>query len=96
MNMLVTHASVEHLFNTSSTSVETAAFTNRVDPDEVAHHEPPHQDLHYLLFSLFNSHLILNLIQLDKTIIKIFADVNSVVCFLALKELTVFSLKSPV
>ena len=25
---------------------------NSVDPDEVAHHEPPHLDLHYLQFRL--------------------------------------------
>ena len=27
-------------------------FANSIDPDEVAHNEPPHLDLHYLLFSL--------------------------------------------
>ena len=25
--------------------MKIAGFANRVDPDEVAHHEPPHQDL---------------------------------------------------
>ena len=25
---------------------KTVKFENRVDPDEVAHHEPPHLDLH--------------------------------------------------
>ena len=29
--------------------------TNSVDPDEVAHNEPPHQDLHCLLVQLFSS-----------------------------------------
>ena len=28
--------------------MKIAEFANRVDPDEVAHNEPPHQDLHYL------------------------------------------------
>ena len=27
---------------------KTAEFTNSIDPDEVAHYEPPHQDLHCL------------------------------------------------
>ena len=27
-------------------------FANSVDPDEVAHNEPPHPDLHCLLFCL--------------------------------------------
>ena len=26
----------------------TAEFTNRLDPDEAAHYEPPHRDLHCL------------------------------------------------
>ena len=60
-----------------------AEFTNIIDPDEEAHYEPPHQDLQCFLLSLS----ILNIIQLEKTIIKLFADVNFVVCFLALKEL---------
>ena len=29
--------------------------TNSVDPDEVAHDEPPHQDLHCLQIQLFSS-----------------------------------------
>ena len=52
-------------------------FVNSVYPDEAAHREPPHQDVYCLSSSL----LILNIIQLDKTIFKIFADVNFVVCF---------------
>ena len=28
---------------------------NNLDPDEVAHHEPPHLDLHCLQIQLFNS-----------------------------------------
>ena len=52
-------------------------FVNSVCPDEVAHYEPPHQDVYCLSSSL----LILNIIQLHKTIFKIFADVNFVVCF---------------
>ena len=70
------------LLNTLNTSNKTTEFTNSIDPDEVAHTEPPHQDLHCLSSSL----LILNMIQLDKTIIEIFADVNFIVCFLALKS----------
>ena len=35
-----------------------AKFANGVDPDEVAHNEPPHLDLHCLLSSL----LILNIL----------------------------------
>ena len=29
-----------------------AEFANRIDPDEVAHYEPPHLDLHCLPSSL--------------------------------------------
>ena len=32
--------------------MKTAEFSNRVDPDEVAHNEPPHLDLHCLTSSL--------------------------------------------
>ena len=62
--------------------MKIAEFSNNIYPDDVGHYdEPPHQDLHCLSSSL----LVLNTIQLDKTIIKIFADVNIVVvCFLAL------------
>ena len=34
------------------TSIETAEFANSIEPDEVAHNEPPHLDLHCLLSSL--------------------------------------------
>ena len=34
------------------TEAKVAEFANSVDPDEVAHNEPPHLDLHYLLSSL--------------------------------------------
>ena len=33
--------------------IKTAKFTNSVDPDEVAHNEPPHLDLHCLPSSLW-------------------------------------------
>ena len=56
---------------------KTAEFSNSVDLDNAAHDEPPHQDLH----CLSSSFRLLNKIQLDKTIIEIFADVNFVVCF---------------
>ena len=46
----------------------TAEFTNSIDPDEVAHNEPPHQDLHCLSSGLS----ILNIILLDETVIEIF------------------------
>ena len=32
--------------------MKTADLTNSIDPDEVAHYEPPHQDLHCLSSSL--------------------------------------------
>ena len=32
--------------------VKITEFANSVDPDEVAHNEPPHLDQHCLLFSL--------------------------------------------
>ena len=56
---------------------KTAKFTDSVDPDEAAHNEPPHLDLHCLSSSVS----VLNMVQLDVTIIEIFADVNFVVCF---------------
>ena len=62
---------------------KTAKFMNSVDPDEVAHDEPPHQDLHCLSSILW----ILNIIELENEIFEIVADVNFVVCFLVLKEL---------
>ena len=65
--------------------MKTAEFTNSVNPDDLAHHELPHLELHCLPSSLWN----LNIIQLDKTIIKIFADINFVLCFFALKELNI-------
>ena len=34
-----------------------------MDLDEMAHHEPPHQDLHCLLITLFLSLVFLELIQ---------------------------------
>ena len=40
--------------------MKVAEFAKMIDPDEVAHIEPPHLDLHYLLSSLS----ILNMIQL--------------------------------
>ena len=61
---------------------KTAEFTNSIDPDEVAHYEPPYQNLHCLSCSL----CILNMIQLDTAIIETFTDVNFVVCFLVLKS----------
>ena len=34
------------------TEMKTADFANRVDPDEAAHNELPHLDIHCLLTSL--------------------------------------------
>ena len=51
-------------------------FTNSIDPDEVAHNEPPHLDLHCLP-PLFRE-------QLRENIILNFADVNIVVCIFSL------------
>ena len=58
--------------------MKAAEFTNSVDPNQVAHDEPPYLDLHCLSSSLW----ILNMIKLDKRITET-ADVNFVVCFLA-------------
>ena len=63
---------------------KTAKFTNCVDSDVVAHYEPRHQDLPCLSSRL----RIFNMIQLDKAYNKIFVDVNFVIFFLALKELS--------
>ena len=43
-----------YFFNTLSLipEMKVAEFPNRVDLDKVAHHEPPHLDLHYLPTSL--------------------------------------------
>ena len=49
----------------------------------MAHNEPPHLDLHYLLSSL----KVLNSIAWTYLFFSKFADVNFVVCFFALKEL---------
>ena len=54
---------------------KTAEFTNSLDTDEAAHNELLRQDLHCLSSSL----LILNMVQLDKTIIEFFTDANFVV-----------------
>ena len=62
---------------------KAAEFSNSIDPDEVAHHEPPHQDLHCFSSSLQT--LIRK--QLEIIIIEMFADVHFVVSFFALKEL---------
>ena len=40
---------------------KTAKFTDSVDPDEVAHNELPHEDLHCLSSSVS----VLNMVQLD-------------------------------
>ena len=56
--------------------MKTAEFLNSLDLDEVAHHEPPHQDLHCLPSSL----CILSMIQLE--LFFKFAYKNFVVCFL--------------
>ena len=56
-------------------------FANNVDLDEVAHNEPPHPGLHCLHSSL----RIPNMIQ-SGLFFRKFADVNFVVCCLAVKE----------
>ena len=63
-----------------------AVFTNCVDPDEVAHNELSHLDLHCLLVSVRT----LNLTQFACNIFLNFADINFVVYFLALKGLKMF------
>ena len=48
--------------------MKTVEYANRVDLNEAAHIEPPHQNLHYLPYKLW----ILNMIQsLDRRILKI-------------------------
>ena len=48
----------KHSCNSLSTGVKKAEFANSVDLDEVAHHEPPHLDLHCLASNFW----ILNMI----------------------------------
>ena len=71
--------------NTLSAREKTAEFANSIDPDEVAHNEPPHLDLHCLNCQLYS---------LDKNILKICRGNFVVICFLALKELTLIVSKS--
>ena len=42
-------------------------FANSVDPDEVAHNEPPHQDVHCLLLSLKINNVIYG--SIDETLL---------------------------
>ena len=56
---------IQYTLTVQEPVMKTAEFTNSVDPDEVAHHEPPHQDLHCLSSSL----QFLNVLQLDKTVV---------------------------
>ena len=59
--------------------MKIAEFSNSVDPDEVAHNEPPHLNLHCLLSSLW----IFNMLQLGLKIFLLnFADIDFVVYFL--------------
>ena len=51
------YSNIEHETQTLPVT-KIAEFSNSVDLDEVAHHEPPHQDLHCLPSSLW----ILNMI----------------------------------
>ena len=57
--------------------LKRVVFANSVDPDEVAHNEPPHLDLHCLPSSLW----ILNMITLGQNIFWKFANINFVACF---------------
>ena len=52
LNGMNSHNHPEIQFNSLTTSDEKAEFANSVDLDEVAHHEPPHLDLHCLPSSL--------------------------------------------
>ena len=64
--------------------MKITGFANSVDLSEVAHHEPPHLDLHCLHSSLW----ILNMINFGlNTFFFKFADDNFVVCFLVVQEL---------
>ena len=39
-----------HILTLSSLQINTDTFANSADPDEMAHNEPSHQDLHCLPF----------------------------------------------
>ena len=78
---------VSFLFNSVSTRDQKAESANSVDHDEVAHNEPPHLDLHCLLSSLW----ILNMIWFGLNILWKFTDENFDLCFLVVKELSVYS-----
>ena len=41
---------VFRFFNPFSPAEQNSAFANSIDPDEMAHNEPSHQDLHCLPF----------------------------------------------
>ena len=52
--MCVLKIYVNHIlmFKLKVAKMKLAEYTNSVDPDEEAHYEPPHLDLHYLLSNL--------------------------------------------
>ena len=52
----------------SALHTETSVFANRVDPDETAHNEPSHQNLHCLQFSS-RKHTYIILTPLNSTFI---------------------------
>ena len=52
------------LILTGTKKRKKVAFANRIDPKEEAHNEPPHLDLHCLLYSFS----ILNMIYLGQTL----------------------------
>ena len=43
---------MKHSLTLQVLEMKIADFANSVDPDEVAHHEPPHLDLHCLPLSV--------------------------------------------
>ena len=49
---IVSYFQTQCLFHILSARDKVVESANSVDPDEVAHDEPPHQDLHCLPYSL--------------------------------------------
>ena len=56
-------AYIYYLVTLDVTKLKIVEFANSVDPNEVAHNEPPHRDLQFC-FALCSSVRILNMIEL--------------------------------
>ena len=73
-----------NILSLKAPSTTKAEFANTVDPDETAHYEPSHLDLHCLP----SSPLIFNMINFELKDFENFADVILSSAFLALYEIT--------